>query len=71
MIKQLYNTKFKKNILLMSLLLSLSIAVSFYVTQMVTMILAKWEYISPLAGAWLPVLIFTAGSIVILRYART
>lgn len=63
--------RFKKNILLMSLLLSLSIAVSFYVTQMVTMILAKWEYISPLAGAWLPVLIFTAGSIVILRYART
>ena len=63
--------RFKKNILLMSLLLSLSIGVSFYVMQMITMILAKWEYISPLAGAWLPVVAFTAGSIAILRYART
>lgn len=63
--------RFKKNIMLMSLLLSLSIAVSFYVTQMVTMILSKWEYISPLSGAWLPVVVFIAGSIAMLRYART
>lgn len=63
--------RFKKNILLMSLLTSLVIAVSFYVTQMITMLLAKWEYISPVSGAWLPVLIFTAGSIAILRHART
>lgn len=63
--------RFKKNILLMSLLTSLVIAVSFYVTQMMTMLLAKWEYISPVSGAWLPVLIFIAGSIAILRHART
>lgn len=63
--------RFKKNILLMSLLTSLVIAVSFYVTQMITMLMAKWEYISPVSGAWMPILIFTAGSISILRHART
>ena len=63
--------RFKKNILLMSLLLSLSVAVLYYITQMITMILAKWEYISPLAGAWLPVLFFICASGAILRYART
>jgi lipopolysaccharide export system permease protein len=63
--------KFKKNILLMSLVMSLSIAVLYYVTQMISMLFAKWGYISPLAGAWFPVLIFVAAGAVILRYART
>lgn len=63
--------RFKKNILLMSILLSLSVAVLYYVTQMMTMLLSKWEYISPIAGAWFPVLIFICASSVILRYART
>jgi len=63
--------RFKKNIMLMSLLLSLSVAVMYYVTQMVAMLFAKWEYISPFAGAWFPVLLFIAASSVILRYART
>jgi len=63
--------RFKKNIILMSLLISLSIAVSYYVTQMVTMLFAKWEYISPLAGAWFPVILFTGLSAVILKFART
>ena len=63
--------RFKKNILLMSLLLSLSIAVLYYVLQMVSMLFAKWEYISPLIGAWFPVLFFIVASIIILRYART
>jgi Predicted permeases len=63
--------RFKKNIMLMSLLLSLSVAVMYYVTQMVTMLFAKWEYVSPFAGAWFPVLLFIAASSVILRYART
>ncbi len=63
--------RFKKNIILMSLLISLAIAVSYYVTQMVTMLFAKWDYISPLAGAWFPVLLFTALSAVILKFART
>ncbi|HNY22321.1 MAG TPA: LptF/LptG family permease [Treponemataceae bacterium] len=63
--------RFKKNILLMSLLLSLSIAVMYYVTQMVTMLFAKWEYISPLAGAWMPALIFICLGAFAIKYART
>ncbi len=63
--------RFKKNILLMSLLLSLSIAVLYYVTQMVTMLFAKWEYISPLAGAWMPALIFIGLGVFAIKYART
>jgi len=63
--------RFKKNILLMSLLLSLSVAVGFYVTQMITMLFAKWEYISPLAGAWFPVLFFIGLTVILLRFART
>ena len=63
--------RFKKNILLMSLLLSLTVAVSYYVLQMVTMLLAKWEYISPAAGAWLPLAVFSASAFGILKTART
>ncbi len=63
--------RFRKNVLLMSLLLSLSVAVLYYVTQMVTMLFAKWEYISPFAGAWTPVVIFTGLGLVTLRFART
>lgn len=63
--------RFKKNILLMSLLFSLSLATLYYVTEMMTMLFAKWEYISPLAGASLPFLIFTLLSIGMLKIART
>ncbi len=63
--------RFKKNILLMSILLSLGIATLFYVTEMITMMSAKWEYISPLAGAWTPILIFLGLSVFLLRLART
>ncbi|MEL3905961.1 MAG: LptF/LptG family permease [Treponema sp.] len=63
--------RFKKNILLMSLLFSLSLATLYYVTEMMTMLFAKWEYISPLAGASLPFLIFTALSFGMLKIART
>ncbi len=63
--------KFKKNILLMSLLFSLGIATLFYITEMMTMMNAKWEYISPLAGAWTPIFIFLALSIFLLKRART
>ena len=63
--------KFKKNVLLLSLLFSLSIATAYYVTEMMTMLFAKWEYISPLAGASLPFVIFTALSVVLLNKART
>ncbi len=63
--------KFKKNILLMSILFSLGIATLFYITEMITMMAAKWEYISPLAGAWTPIFIFSILSVFLLRRART
>lgn len=63
--------KSRKNVLLISLSLSVTAAVLFYVTQMLTMILAKWGYISPFMGAWSPVFMFILISIVLLHYART
>jgi len=50
--------RFKKNILLMSLLVSLLSATLYYVTQMVSMLLAKNESITPAAGAFAPLAIF-------------
>ncbi|WP_432964372.1 LptF/LptG family permease [Treponema sp. OMZ 840] len=63
--------KSRKNILLISLVSCVSAAVAFYVTQMVTMLLAQFGYISPFAGAWFPVFLFTGISIALLRFART
>ena len=61
----------RKNVLLLSLTASISAAVLFYVTQMLTMILAKFGYITPFAGAWFPVILFIFISIALLRTART
>lgn len=63
--------KSRKSVLLISLSLSVSSAVLFYVMQMMTMLLAKFGYISPFMGAWFPVFFFIILSIVLLRYART
>ncbi len=63
--------KSKKNVLLVSLALCVSAAVLFYVFQMVTMLMAKFGYLSPFAGAWLPVVVFIGISIALLRFART
>ena len=63
--------KSRKNVLLSSLILCVGSAVLFYVTQMVTMYMAKFDLISPFAGAWAPVFIFTIISIVLMRLART
>ncbi len=63
--------KTKKNVLLMSLAFSISAAVLFYVTQMVTMLMAQYGYISALSGAWSPVVLFIIISIVLLFFART
>ena len=63
--------KSRKNVLLMSLVSCVCVAVLFYVTQMITMLLARFGYISPLWGAWFPVFLFIVLSIIILRYART
>lgn len=61
----------RKNVLLISLGLCICAAVLFYVTQMVTMLLAKFGYISPFAGAWSPVFLFVIISVVLLRTSRT
>jgi lipopolysaccharide export system permease protein len=63
--------RFKKNILLMSLLASLSAAVFFYVMEMISMMMAKLGYIPPLAGAWFPVMVFIALGLMLLRGAKT
>jgi lipopolysaccharide export system permease protein len=63
--------RFKKNILLMSLLTSLASAVVFYVTEMISMMMAKLGYIPPLAGAWFPVMVFIVLGLMLLRSART
>jgi lipopolysaccharide export system permease protein len=63
--------RFKKNILLMSLLASLSAAVFFYVMEMISMMMAKLGYIPPLAGAWFPVMVFIALGLLMLRGAKT
>ncbi len=63
--------KTKKNVLLISLASSISAAVLFYVTQMVTMLMAQYGYISAMSGAWSPVILFVIISFILLFFART
>ena len=63
--------KFKKNILLMSLLASLSAAVVFYVMEMITMMMAKLGYIPTIIGAWFPVVVFIIIGLWLLSKAKT
>jgi len=63
--------RFRKNILLMSLLASLSAAVVFYVTEMITMMMAKLGYIPTPVGAWFPVAVFISLGLLLLKGAKT
>lgn len=63
--------RFRKNILLMSLLSSLMAAVLYYVIQMVTMMLAKLGYIPPIVGAWFPAVFFIILAFAMIQKART
>ena len=63
--------RFKKNILLMSLLSSLVAAVIFYVTEMITMMMARLGYIAPALGAWFPVGMFILLGLLLLKTAKT
>jgi len=63
--------RFRKNILLMSLLASLSAAVVFYVIEMVTMLMARNGMIPAFVGAWFPVAVFIAIGLLLLSGAKT
>ncbi|GMO52769.1 MAG: LptF/LptG family permease [Termitinemataceae bacterium] len=63
--------RFRKNIMLMSLLTSLGTAVVFYIVEMITMMMGKMGYIPPLIGAWFPVFLFIAVGVMLVRYSKT
>jgi len=63
--------RFRKNIMLMSLLTSLGSAVVFYVIEMITMMMARLGYIPPVVGAWFPVAFFVAIGLLLLGGAKT
>jgi len=63
--------RFRKNILLMSLFTSLSVAVVYYISEMLSMTLAGLNYIHPFVGAWFPVLMFVFVGVILLRSAKT
>jgi lipopolysaccharide export system permease protein len=63
--------RFRKNVLLASLLTSLISATLYYVAQMVTMLMAKTGSIDPRIGAWAPFVIFMAAGVLLFRGART
>ncbi|MDR1904337.1 MAG: LptF/LptG family permease [Treponema sp.] len=63
--------RFKKNILLMSLLSSLGAAVIFYVMEMISMMMAQLGYIPPIIGAWFPVGVFIIIGLSLLGNAKT
>jgi lipopolysaccharide export system permease protein len=63
--------RFRKNILLMTLFTSLSVAVVYYITEMLCMAMADANYIHPFVGAWFPVFIFIVIGVSLLRSAKT
>lgn len=64
-------SRFKKNILLMSLLISLGLSVVYYIFQMIAALMATYGMISPLSGAWMAFILFFMGGIILFRYAPT
>jgi lipopolysaccharide export system permease protein len=63
--------RFRKNILLMSLFASLSVAVVYYIAEMLSMTMAGLNYIPPAAGAWFPVFLFIIIGFFLLWSAKT
>lgn len=63
--------RFRKNVVLMSLLASLLAATGYYVIQMVSMLFAKTGLAPPAAGAWTPFVLFTVAGLVLYKTART
>ncbi len=63
--------KTRKNVLIISLALSITAVVIFYVMQMITMLMARFGTIPPVFGEWFPVIFFIFLSILLLKYTRT
>jgi lipopolysaccharide export system permease protein len=63
--------RFRKNVLLASLLTSLVAATLYYVAQMITMLLAKTGVLEPWIGAWSPLAVFIVAGVLLFRNART
>ena len=63
--------RFRKNILLMSLLVSLSVSVVYYVVQMIAGLMAYSGYQSPILGAWAGFLVFFVLGAARFRLSRT
>jgi len=55
----------------MSLFTSLSVAVVYYITEMLSMTMAGLNIIHPFTGAWFPVLLFIVIGALLLRGAKT
>ena len=64
-------SRFRKNILLMSLLVSLMLAVIYYVIQMISGLLATFQLLSPQVGAWSGVVLYFVVGTVSFRRARS
>lgn len=63
--------RFRKNILLMSLLASLVSSVVYYVCQMITMMMAKLGLLPPILGAWAPAALFVILGTALIVSAKT
>jgi len=61
----------KKNVLLMSLFLSICIVVIYYVTQMLSMTLTNFGHIPPFFGAWSAFFLFFIIGIFLMKVTRT
>ncbi len=63
--------RFRKNAILMSLLISLFLAVAYFVAESTAIILAADGIFSPIVAAWIPVFLFLAVGILLFFYAPT
>lgn len=61
----------RKNVLLISLSLSVVSVVLFYVFQMCTMVLAKTQVLTPFMGAWFPDIVFMIIAVFLIKNQRT
>jgi len=64
-------SRFRKNVLLLSLLVSLSLAVGYYVLGMVLSLMSAAGHVQPLIAAWLPLTLFAALGAALFRLARS